>query len=976
MNHFHICGLFALLVWASISSTTSAVVFLDGNGQISPADEVYHPAVGRVYAPHGTDSGVTGVCTGFVYDDGHDRDYAKVITAGHCVTDNEIVRFDRQDAMGNWSTSYGISFQMEGFRRNSGPLGEAFDQDLAVVVLPKTGLENVPGLRPVVERPSNETLRVTDLVVVGVAPTAGILYDTPNAPTPINGNPDWVQRGGSSEFLGEVVHGSIEKFSLRAERQAPGNIITSGDSGGPVMLGDAVLGVHSTAIAAPNNTPALGRHFNAIVSTHTDLTFPEHREFVDRDFGPIFIGGASLTSRVTTLKLPADSSTAFASNWSTGSLPTEDDVVVFLGDPLAQRNIVLIHETHPTSPTSVNRTFRGLLNSANLWLWSQANIHGGVVNTGTIEVGKLSDLDLAGACPLTPDIDKGEDTGCLHEGTQINARQFINDGNLLLYSSSFEPFPGERSSSAPTDLPAGRSRVIVDETFENNGFVELLSKGAEGENTIYLGSALLAAQEINNNGEIRLRSHVVERLGPLARTYTRLLAETIRNGENGVIAGWGNILGNLVNAGDMKTGQLLAITGDYSQEPGGVLSLDLTDVDQPPVFTVSGSARLAGSLEVNTMFSGLSNHPDGVRALKVEGQIDATDLDIVTPNNFVGYDVMVVGQSINVLHPGFEPGSGALVSDGTFVSENRSNIDLSGQDLRGIDLSRGNLNNTIFRDADLSASEFRSTNLSGAVISGADFTNADLSEADLRGTLGWSEASVVQANLGGVDLSYTNLSDAEFVGINLASADFSHAILEGANLSGADLSSSRLIGAALDSAILTGTDFRGADLSGADLSGAASLLDALLDGSTSYDQDSVFPFDFSPTEFGLTYVGTMLQGDCNSDTIVDANDLTCVGTIEERDAVLLELNTLPGDFDGNGNIDFVDFLALSGNFGGPGSYAQGNIDLAGDIDFVDFLALSANFGAAPSAESVPEPSITTLWGMAVLCSLFSRRRRS
>ena len=42
-----------------------------------------------------------------------------------------------------------------------------------------------------------------------------------------------------------------------------------------------------------------------------------------------------------------------------------------------------------------------------------------------------------------------------------------------------------------------------------------------------------------------------------------------------------------------------------------------------------------------------------------------------------------------------------------------------------------------------------------------------------------------------------------------------------------------------------------------------------------------------------------LAQDCNGDGVVNADDLVCVATIEERDAVLSELNTLPGDLDGN-----------------------------------------------------------------------------
>ena len=64
--------------------------------------------------------------------------------------------------------------------------------------------------------------------------------------------------------------------------------------------------------------------------------------------------------------------------------------------------------------------------------------------------------------------------------------------------------------------------------------------------------------------------------------------------------------------------------------------------------------------------------------------------------------------------------------------------------------------------------------------------------------------------------------------------------------------------------------------------------------------------------------------------IVDAADLACVSTIDERDNVLAAIPTLAGDLDGNGDVAFPDFLTLSANFGQDlPSYTDGNIDLEG-----------------------------------------------
>ncbi len=139
------------------------------------------------------------------------------------------------------------------------------------------------------------------------------------------------------------------------------------------------------------------------------------------------------------------------------------------------------------------------------------------------------------------------------------------------------------------------------------------------------------------------------------------------------------------------------------------------------------------------------------------------------------------------------------------------------------------------------------------------------------------------------------------------------------------------------------------------------------------------PFTNLPTfgSFNGTITLVALLGDCNADGVVDGADLACVGTIEDRDVVLGELNTLPGDLDGDGEVAFADFLDLSNNFGkDPASYPEGNIDLAEGVGFADFLILSDNFGQTTAASSVPEPTgFAMLSVMGLLGSLLRRPRR-
>ncbi len=119
-------------------------------------------------------------------------------------------------------------------------------------------------------------------------------------------------------------------------------------------------------------------------------------------------------------------------------------------------------------------------------------------------------------------------------------------------------------------------------------------------------------------------------------------------------------------------------------------------------------------------------------------------------------------------------------------------------------------------------------------------------------------------------------------------------------------------------------------------------------------------------------------GDCNKDGSLIAADLTCVYTTRSRDAVLTALDTLPGDFDGDGEVAFSDLRVLSENFGqAGGSYTEGNIDLTGGVAFADFLILSDNFGKTPGdVAAVPEPTGCVLVWIGLLGIVVFRRRRS
>ena len=86
-----------------------------------------------------------------------------------------------------------------------------------------------------------------------------------------------------------------------------------------------------------------------------------------------------------------------------------------------------------------------------------------------------------------------------------------------------------------------------------------------------------------------------------------------------------------------------------------------------------------------------------------------------------------------------------------------------------------------------------------------------------------------------------------------------------------------------------------------------------------------------------------------------------------------------GDLDGNGSVEFADFLVLSANFGQDvADHTEGDIDCNGRVEFADFLVLSNAFGTTVGAEasSVPEPASGLLFFLGFLGMLQFRKRAS
>ncbi len=91
---------------------------------------------------------------------------------------------------------------------------------------------------------------------------------------------------------------------------------------------------------------------------------------------------------------------------------------------------------------------------------------------------------------------------------------------------------------------------------------------------------------------------------------------------------------------------------------------------------------------------------------------------------------------------------------------------------------------------------------------------------------------------------------------------------------------------------------------------------------------------------------------------------------------LRNYQAIEGDVNGDGEVQFDDFVVLSGNFNQEGTWTEGDFDGNGLVDFPDFLALSENFGTIARAQSVPEPATGTLALFGFVFALLRRRRKS
>lgn len=86
----------------------------------------------------------------------------------------------------------------------------------------------------------------------------------------------------------------------------------------------------------------------------------------------------------------------------------------------------------------------------------------------------------------------------------------------------------------------------------------------------------------------------------------------------------------------------------------------------------------------------------------------------------------------------------------------------------------------------------------------------------------------------------------------------------------------------------------------------------------------------------------------------------------------------PGDTNVDGDVDFADFVKVSGRFGVPeAGWRGGDFNFDGHTGFPDFLELSGNFGTTERVPTglTPEPASMALFLVGVCALLLGRKRR-
>jgi uncharacterized protein YjbI with pentapeptide repeats len=345
-----------------------------------------------------------------------------------------------------------------------------------------------------------------------------------------------------------------------------------------------------------------------------------------------------------------------------------------------------------------------------------------------------------------------------------------------------------------------------------------------------------------------------------------------------------------------------------------------------------------------------------------------------------------------------------LHSTRSYVERDLSNVNFSSNDLSNWSFANQSLGGASFRNSTLSSTDF-----SGALIPNVDLSRSNITLEQLRSTRSYQER-----NLLGIDWTLIDLIDWEFHDQNLANSVFGYTPwdccdlpprIRNVDFSGASLSNvwfQQFDGSVADWQTV---DFSGANLSSADLRSLELLRVAKFDGSTVYNQWTMFPERFDPVEEGLTFVRTP-TGDFDGDGLLTTQDvdslLVNVGVefanirydlnidtrVDQTDVRrwLHELkHTWFGDANLDGRFDSTDLVAVfnAGEYQDWGyqnsTWSTG--DWTGDREFTttDLIVALADGGYEMEAPSLPTvvpepPGVLLAIGWVAFLAICSPRR--
>ena len=131
-----------------------------------------------------------------------------------------------------------------------------------------------------------------------------------------------------------------------------------------------------------------------------------------------------------------------------------------------------------------------------------------------------------------------------------------------------------------------------------------------------------------------------------------------------------------------------------------------------------------------------------------------------------------------------------------------------------------------------------------------------------------------------------------------------------------------------------------------------SSFEAVIGEAQAVEKDSgggafAFNTDLDQWELAGLVIGVVAyDGDLTRALIGNQVIMADLSVYRDQIVSIVSQPVLPGDADGDGDVDLDDFVALKNSFGtsGNATWAMGDFDGDGDVDLDDFVILKTNFG--------------------------------